>query len=117
MSGDGDEVAKPADITTLDYEPELSPTLSASAPMASRKADEMDYIAGFTLKNHVSAREIQKREVRFRQPVLDRQEHAGLRAGRAVSPGLMERGRRDLENLWVTCDVNGKQRLRSNTGD
>ena len=23
----------------------------------------------------------------------------------------------DTENLWVTCEVNGKPRLRSNTGD
>jgi 2-keto-4-pentenoate hydratase/2-oxohepta-3-ene-1,7-dioic acid hydratase in catechol pathway len=23
----------------------------------------------------------------------------------------------DTDDLWVTCDVNGKQRLRSNTGD
>jgi len=23
----------------------------------------------------------------------------------------------DTDNLWVTCDVNGKRRLRANTGD
>ena len=85
MSGDGDEVVKPADITTLDYEPELCYVIGKRAH-GVRKADAMDYIAGFTLMNDVSAREIQKREVASGTPVLDRQEHAGLRAGRSLHP-------------------------------
>ena len=62
MSGDGDEVVKPADITTLDYEPELCYVVGKRAHGVS-KADAMDYISGFTLTNDVSAREIQQREV------------------------------------------------------
>src|SRR5450759_724747 len=62
MSGDGDEVVKPDDITTLDYEPELCYVVGKRAH-GVKKADAMDYIAGFTLTNDVSAREIQKREV------------------------------------------------------
>ena len=62
MSGDGDEVTKPADITTLDYEPELCYVVGKRAH-GVRKAEAMDYISGFTLMNDVSAREIQKREV------------------------------------------------------
>src|SRR5450631_3989439 len=62
MSGDGDEVTKPADITTLDYEPELCYVVGKRAHGVS-KAEAMDYISGFTLTNDVSAREIQKREV------------------------------------------------------
>src|SRR3984957_15465980 len=62
MSGDDDEVVNPADITTLDYEPELCYVVGKRAH-GVKKADAMDYISGFTLTNDVSAREIQKREV------------------------------------------------------
>ena len=55
MSGDGDEVVKPNDITTLDYEPELCYVIGKRAH-GVKKADAMDYISGFTLTNDVSAR-------------------------------------------------------------
>jgi len=42
MSGDGDEVTKPADITTLDYEPELCYVVGKRAH-GVKKADAMDY--------------------------------------------------------------------------
>lgn len=114
LSGDGDEVAKPADITTLDYEPELCYVVGKRAHRIS-KADAMGYIAGFTLTNDVSAREIQKREVA-----------SGSRFWTAKNmPGFAPTGPYVLTmdevpntaDLWVTCDVNGQRRLRSNTGD
>jgi 2-keto-4-pentenoate hydratase/2-oxohepta-3-ene-1,7-dioic acid hydratase in catechol pathway len=114
LSGDGDEVAKPADITTLDYEPELCYVIGKRAHRVS-KAEAMDYVAGFTLTNDVSAREIQKREVA-----------SGSRFWTAKNmPGFAPTGPYvltmdevpDTANLWVTCDVNGQRRLRSNTGD
>jgi acylpyruvate hydrolase len=84
MSGDGDEVTKPADITTLDYEPELCYVVGKRAH-GVKKADAMDYISGFTLTNDVSARNPEARG-RIRQPVLDREKHAGLCAGRPLHP-------------------------------
>jgi 2-keto-4-pentenoate hydratase/2-oxohepta-3-ene-1,7-dioic acid hydratase in catechol pathway len=62
MSGDGDEVVKPAGIVKLDYEPELCYVVGKRAH-GVKKADAMEYISGFTLTNDVSAREIQQREV------------------------------------------------------
>src|ERR1700742_357457 len=47
MSGDGDEVVKPADITMLDYEPELCYVVGKRAH-GVKKSEAMDYIAGFT---------------------------------------------------------------------
>src|SRR5882757_3670448 len=44
MSGDGDEVVKPADITTLDYEPELCYVVGKRAH-GVKKAEAMDYIS------------------------------------------------------------------------
>ena len=62
MSGDGDEVVRPAGIVKLDYEPELCYVVGKRAH-GVKKADAMEYISGFTLTNDVSAREIQQREV------------------------------------------------------
>jgi len=114
MSGDGDEVAKPADITQLDYEPELCYVVGKRAH-GVRKADAMDYIAGFTLMNDVSAREIQKREVASGSRFWTAKNMPGFAP---VGPYILTMDEvTDTENLWVTCDVNGQRRLRSNTSD
>jgi acylpyruvate hydrolase len=114
MSGDGDEVTKPADITMLDYEPELCYVVGKRAH-GVRKADAMDYIAGFTLTNDVSAREIQKREVASGSRFWTAKNMPGFAP---VGPFILTMDEvADTDNLWVTCDVNGQQRLRSNTND
>jgi acylpyruvate hydrolase len=114
MSGDGDEVTKPADITTLDYEPELCYVVAKRAH-GVKKADAMQYIAGFTLTNDVSAREIQKREVASGSRFWTAKNMPGFAP---VGPFILTMDEvADTDNLWVTCDVNGKQRLRSNTND
>jgi len=114
MSGDGDEVVKPADITMLDYEPELCYVVGKRAH-GVKKADAMDYISGFTLMNDVSAREIQQREVASGSRFWTAKNMPGFAP---VGPYILTMDEvADTDNLWVTCDVNGKQRLRSNTGD
>jgi acylpyruvate hydrolase len=114
MSGDGDEVVKPSDITTLDYEPELCYVVGKRAH-GVKKADAMDYISGFTLMNDVSAREIQQREVASGSRFWTAKNMPGFAP---VGPYILTMDEAaDTDNLWVTCDVNGKQRLRSNTGD
>jgi acylpyruvate hydrolase len=114
MSGDGDEVVKPEDITTLDYEPELCYVVGKRAH-GVKKAEALDYIAGFTLMNDVSAREIQKREVASGTRFWTAKNMPGFAP---VGPYILTLDEvPDTENLWVTCHVNGEQRLRSNTGD
>jgi acylpyruvate hydrolase len=114
MTGDGAEVVKPADITTLDYEPELCYVVGKRAH-GVKKAEAMDYIAGFTLTNDVSAREIQKREVASGSRFWTAKNMPGFAP---VGPYILTMDEvSDTDNLWVTCDVNGKRRLRSNTGD
>ena len=114
MSGDGDEVVKPDDITTLDYEPELCYVVGKRAH-GVKKADAMDYISGFTLTNDVSAREIQKREVASGSRFWTAKNMPGFAP---VGPWILTMDEAaDTDNLWVTCDVNGERRLRSNTGD
>ena len=114
MSGDGDEVVKPADITMLDYEPELCYVVGKRAH-GVKKADAMDYISGFTLMNDVSAREIQQREVASGSRFWTAKNMPGFAP---VGPYILTMDEvADTDNLWVTCDVNGKQRLRAHTGD
>ena len=114
MSGDGDEVVKPADIVKLDYEPELCYVVGKRAH-GVRKADAMQYIAGFTLMNDVSAREIQQREVASGSRFWTAKNMPGFAP---VGPHILTMDEvPDTENLWVTCEVNGERRLRSNTGD
>jgi acylpyruvate hydrolase len=114
MSGDGDEVVKPDDITTLDYEPELCYVVGKRAH-GVKKADAMEYISGFTLTNDVTAREIQKREVASGSRFWTAKNMPGFAP---VGPFILTMDEvADTDNLWVTCDVNGKRRLRANTGD
>jgi acylpyruvate hydrolase len=114
MSGDGDEVVRPADITTLDYEPELCYVVGRRAH-GVKKAEAMDFIAGFTLTNDISAREIQQREVASGSRFWTAKNMPGFGA---VGPYVLTMDEvADTDNLWVTCDVNGKRRLRANTGD
>src|SRR5689334_11415488 len=114
MSGDGDEVVKPADIVKLDYEPELCYVVGKRAH-GVKKADAMQYISGFTLMNDVSAREIQQREVASGSRFWTAKNMPGFAP---VGPHILTMDEvPDTENLWVTCEVNGQPRLRSNTGD
>src|SRR6201991_2236300 len=114
MSGDGDEVVKPESIVKLDYEPELCYVVGKRAH-GVKKAEAMDYISGFTLTNDVSAREIQQREVASGSRFWTAKNMPGFAP---LGPYILTMDEvPDTENLWVTCDVNGKQRLRSNTGD
>jgi acylpyruvate hydrolase len=114
MSGDDDEVVKPADIIKLDYEPELCYVIGKRAH-GVKKADAMDYIAGFTLTNDISAREIQQREVASGSRFWTAKNMPGFGA---VGPYILTMDEvADTDNLWVTCDVNGQRRLRANTGD
>jgi 2-keto-4-pentenoate hydratase/2-oxohepta-3-ene-1,7-dioic acid hydratase in catechol pathway len=114
MSGDGDEVERPAGIVKLDYEPELCYVVGKRAHGVSR-AEAMEYVSGFTLTNDVSAREIQQREVASGSRFWTAKNMPGFAP---VGPYVLTMDEvPDTDNLWVTCDVNGKRRLRSNTGD
>jgi acylpyruvate hydrolase len=114
MVGDGAEVVKPADITTFDYEPELCYVVGKRAH-GVKKADAMDYIAGFTLTNDISARQIQQREVASGSRFWTAKNMPGFGP---VGPYVLTMDEvADTDDLWVTCNVNGKRRLRANTGD
>jgi 2-keto-4-pentenoate hydratase/2-oxohepta-3-ene-1,7-dioic acid hydratase in catechol pathway len=114
MVGDGAAVVRPSGITTLDYEPELCYVVGKRAH-GVKKAEAMDYIAGFTLTNDLSAREIQQREVVSGTRFWTAKNMPGFAP---VGPFILTMDEvADTNDLWVVCDVNGKRRLRANTGD
>ena len=102
------EVKKPDGIVRLDYEPELVFVMGKRA-LGVKKADAFNYVAGVTILN------LQQREVA-----------SGSRFWTAKNiPGFGPLGPEiitmdeipDPYNLWMTCSVNGEERMRVNTRD
>lgn len=108
------EVKKPDGIVRLDYEPELVFVMGKRA-LGVKKADAFNYVAGVTILNDLTCRDLQQREVA-----------SGSRFWTAKNiPGFGPLGPEiitmdeipDPYNLWMTCSVNGEERMRVNTRD
>jgi 2-keto-4-pentenoate hydratase/2-oxohepta-3-ene-1,7-dioic acid hydratase in catechol pathway len=114
LVGQNAEVARPDGIVTLDYEPELAFVIGRRAHKVSR-ADAMDYVAGITLFNDLTAREIQKREVESGTRFWTAKNMPGFGP---VGPYIATLDEvRDVNDLWISCRVNGEERHRFNTRD
>ncbi|HSC99178.1 MAG TPA: fumarylacetoacetate hydrolase family protein [Casimicrobiaceae bacterium] len=114
MVGDDARVVRPRGISTLDYEPELTFVIGKRAFRVKRD-DAMAYIAGITVTNDLSAREIQKREVASGTRFWTAKNMPGFGP---VGPYIITLDEiRDPHDLWITCVVNGVQRMRVHTGD
>ena len=107
-------VKKPDGIVRLDYEPELVFVIGKRA-LGVKKADAFDYVVGVTILNDLTCRDLQQREVA-----------SGSRFWTAKNiPGFGPLGPEiitmdeipDPYNLWMTCSVNGQERMRVNTSD
>jgi 2-keto-4-pentenoate hydratase/2-oxohepta-3-ene-1,7-dioic acid hydratase in catechol pathway len=114
MCGQDAEVARPAGTSTLDYEPELVFVIGKRAHRVS-KANALDYIVGITIFNDVSLREIQKREVASGSRFWTAKNAPGFAP---IGPFIATLDEvKDVDDLWITCDVNGQRRLRENTNE
>jgi 2-keto-4-pentenoate hydratase/2-oxohepta-3-ene-1,7-dioic acid hydratase in catechol pathway len=114
LVGQDAEVARPAGIIAFDYEPELAFVIGRPA-FRVKRAQAMEVIAGVTLLNDLTSREIQRREVRSGTRFWTAKNMPGFGP---VGPSIItldEIG--DPNDLWLTCAVNGEQRLRFNTSD
>ena len=114
MVGDDAAVVRPHGITTLDYEPELTFVIGKRAfRVASR--DAMSFIAGITLTNDLTARQIQKQEVASGTRFWTSKNMPGFGP---VGPFVITLDEvADPHDLWITCVVNGERRMRVHTGD
>src|ERR1700694_6034843 len=60
LVGHNAKVAKPDGVAHLDYEPELVFVIGRRAPGATQEDDAVDYIAGVTVLNDLTDRDLQK---------------------------------------------------------
>ena len=114
LVGHDAKVVRPKGITRLDYEPELVFVMGKRA-LGAKKADALSYVAGVTILNDLTCRDLQLREVA-----------SGSRFWTAKNiPGFGPLGPEivtideipDVYDLWMTCSVNGQERMRVNTAD
>ena len=114
LSAHNDKVIRPKGITHLDYEPELVFVMGKRA-LKAKGEDALSYIAGITILNDLTCRDLQLREVK-----------SGSRfwTGKNI-PGFGPLGPEiitldeipNVYDLWMTCAVNGQVRMRVNTSE
>ena len=114
LVGEGAHVERPDGITTMDYEPELAYIVTRRAHRVDR-ASARSFVGGITLLNDLTAREIQKQEVISGTKFWTAKNMPGFcPVGPFVVP-MYEVA--DPYDLWLTCAVNGQDRLRVNTSE
>lgn len=107
-------VRRPEGITTFDYEPELAFVIGERASGVSA-ANALDHVLGVTAFNDLTAREVQKREVESGTRFWTAKNMPGFGP---VGPYVVTLDEiADLGDLWLSCSVNGEQRLRFSTRD
>jgi 2-keto-4-pentenoate hydratase/2-oxohepta-3-ene-1,7-dioic acid hydratase in catechol pathway len=114
LVGHNAKVARPAGIVHLDYEPELVFVIGRRA-LGVKKEDAMDYAVGVTLLNDLTDRDAQKREVASGSRFWTAKNIPGFGPLGPEIVTLDEIG--DPYDLWITCSVNGEERMRVNTAE
>ncbi len=114
LTGHQARVARPQTVTHLDYEPELVFVIGKRA-FGAKKADAFDYVAGVTILNDLTCRDTQKREVASGSRFWTSKNAPGFGP---LGPEIVTMDEiRDPYDLWMTCSVNGEERMRVNTSD
>jgi 5-carboxymethyl-2-hydroxymuconate isomerase/acylpyruvate hydrolase len=114
LTGHETRVARPEGIVRLDYEPELVFVIGKRA-LGVKKKDAFDYVAGVTILNDLTCRDLQKREVASGSRFWTGKNIPGFGP---LGPEIVTMDEiRDPYDLWMTCAVNGNPRMRVNTRD
>jgi 2-keto-4-pentenoate hydratase/2-oxohepta-3-ene-1,7-dioic acid hydratase in catechol pathway len=116
LVGHDARVAKPAAVEHLDYEPELVFVIGKRAfGVKADDDDAMDYAVGVTLLNDLTDRDMQKREVASGSRFWTSKNAPGFGP---LGPEIVTMDEiEDPYDLWITCAVNGEERMRVNTRD
>ena len=110
LIGPGDAIRLPRISEKIDYEAELAVVILKDAKSVS-EADAYDYIAGFTIMNDVTARDLQRRERQWARA-------KGLDTFAPCGPWLVTKDEiADPHSLDLELRVNGEVRQSSNTND
>jgi 2-keto-4-pentenoate hydratase/2-oxohepta-3-ene-1,7-dioic acid hydratase in catechol pathway len=114
LTGHHTDVERPSTVSRLDYEPELVFVIGKPAYMAKAE-DAFDYIAGITILNDLTCRDTQKAEVASGSRFWTSKNAPGFGP---LGPCIITMDEvEDPYDIWVTCSVNGEQRMRVNTSD
>ena len=113
LVGQDAEVARPQGIVQFDYEPELAFVIGKPGYRISKER-AMDHVIAITAFNDLTAREIQKKEAKSGTKFWTAKNMPGFGP---VGPYIVTVDEvKDIHDLWITCSVNGQQRMRFNTG-
>ena len=120
--GHGAVIRKPADTNELDYELEIAVVIGhEGADIPMEEAD--GYIAGFTILNDWSARDIQRHEMKVGLGPAKGKDFATSVGPALVTPDELEdrvlpdRSRGKRYELLMTATVNGREYSRGNAHD
>ena len=114
LTGHETDVERPSTVSRLDYEPELVFVIGKPAYMVKEK-DAWDYVAGITILNDLTCRDTQKAEVASGSRFWTSKNAPGFGP---LGPCIITMDEvPDPYDIWVTCSVNGEQRMRVNTSD
>lgn len=117
--GPDDEIAWPVYSKTIDYEIELAVVIGRKAKYVEIE-DALDYVAGYTIVNDVSARTVTFKEARAVRPwdeFYDWLNGKWADGFCPMGPALTTADEiEDVQNLNLTLTVNDKIRQNANTG-
>ena len=114
LVGHNAKVVRPEGIVRLDYEPELVFVIGKRA-LGVKKRDAFDYVAGVTILNDLTCRDLQQREVASGSRFWTGKNIPGFGP---LGPEMVTMDEiPDPYDLWMTCAVNGEERMRVNTRD
>jgi 2-keto-4-pentenoate hydratase/2-oxohepta-3-ene-1,7-dioic acid hydratase in catechol pathway len=114
LTGHEADVERPSTVSRLDYEPELVFVIGKPAYGVKEK-DAFDYVAGITILNDLTCRDTQKAEVASGSRFWTSKNAPGFGP---LGPCIITMDEvEDPYDIWVTCSVNGEQRMRVNTSD
>lgn len=114
IAAHGDRVARPKGIKEFDYEPELAFVIGRGGRGVG-KGEAYNHVFGITLFNDLTAREIQRREVKSGTRFWTAKNMPGFGPMGPYIVTLDEAG--DVNALDIECHVNGERRMRFNTSD
>lgn len=115
--GDGDAVSAPQGSTALDYELELACVVAKPASNLPADDSAMDCLAGFTIMNDWSARDIQRAEMAVGLGPSKSKDFATSLGPKIVPFADLKKYYRDGRlHLEMTARVNGKEYSRGNAG-
>lgn len=115
--GDGDPVFAPAGSSALDYELELAAVVGKPARNLPADDSALDCLAGFTVMNDWSARDLQRAEMAVGLGPSKSKDFATTLGPRVVPLTELKDYCRDGRlHLGMTARVNGKEYSRGNAG-